>query len=155
MILLDDWCQRSLITISGFFIPGRDMTALFYSPAEIKHWKTKGQLSGEKSWRVTSTTTSCQRSCDYSDSWGALLNECSLRLLSRPSLLKILGMIPDGSPDGRCPAPSQRLFGLVACCRPEKEYRATWHLNIRLWVSRSNLLRSVRWYWRMIVPCRC
>ena len=92
MILLDDWCQRSLITISGFFIPGRDMTALFYSPAEIKHWKRKGQLSGEKSWRVTSTTTSCQRSCDYSDSWGALLNECSLRLLSRPSLLKILGM---------------------------------------------------------------
>ena len=33
-----DWFLGSLITV-GLFIPGRDMNALFYSPAEIKHWK--------------------------------------------------------------------------------------------------------------------
>ena len=37
LILLDDW-QGSLKTISGSFIPGQGKTALFYSPAEIKHW---------------------------------------------------------------------------------------------------------------------
>ena len=28
----------------------------------------------------------------------------------------------------------------------QEEYRATWHLNVRLYVSASQLLRSVRWY---------
>ena len=28
----------------------------------------------------------------------------------------------------------------------QEEYRATWHPNVRLYVSASQLLRSVRWY---------
>ena len=64
---------------------------------------------------------------------GALLNEGYAKIACHALVAENSGQdSPDGSPDGRCPAPSQRLFGLVTCCscRPQEEYHATWPLNI-------------------------
>ena len=152
LIPLNDW-QGSLKTVSGSFIPGQDKTALFYSPAEIKHWNKEStalwrkELEGDQHnctnqwWMFSryflSQPAKQQLSAQLRlSSWGALLNECYAKIVYHALIAENSGQDSwqeswwEGSPDGRCPAPSQRLFRLVTCCRPQEEYHATWHLNI-------------------------